>query len=494
MTGRRGSAVSNVLACAVLLTAVPAWRLTAQCPDGTPPPCAGAARGPAANSVAVLPFENRARDTSLTLLAEGLADQINTNLGQVQRIALTPPASVRFVLERGSREPARLSRGLRARWLVDGQLLSARGNVRVSVQLIDATGRRVRWTGAFQRPTEDVFAVISAVADSVATAVIGTLAPAEREHLARRPTASNEAMVAYTRGVAAMHYFDAAHTRAAIASFESATAADSGFAQAWAGLAEAWIWQDERTPPRQKYPHAREAVQRALALDPSSPSALSALAAVTIYYDWDVPRGEALARRALREDSTHSRAWLYLAETLVAQGRFDEAVPAYHAALAADTLDEHVAVEAADGLQLARRTDESLALIARWRARSTRSGTWASFAEALTLVGAHRCATSPPAAPSDPLGLACAGRMAEARALIDSMVVQIERGDYYYHPAWIALMFVGMGDKEAALRWLERGIEARTYILVFARVDPMWDPLRDDPRFTQMLDRIHPER
>ena len=479
------------LAAAACATAAPARALHAQCPDGAPPPCRAAAHAPAANRVAVLPFENRARDTSLTLLAEGLADQIGTNLGQVQRLQILPPSSVRFVLERGSREPGRVSRALDARWLVDGQLLSSRGIVRVSVQLIDATGQRVRWTGAFQRPADDLFAVISAVADSVATAVIGTLAPTERERLAHRPTTSNAAMVAFTRGMAALRHFDETNGRAAIASFESATAADPGFALAWAGLAEAWIFQNEHTPPRQKYKFARDAAQRAVALDPSSSAALTALAAISIYYDWDQPLGESLVRRALRQDSTHARAWLYLAEVLVAQGRLDEAVPAYHAALAADTLDEPIAVETASGLALAHRTDESLALIARWRARSPRSTPWA-FAEAMTLVGAHRCASSPPVAPVEPLGLSCAGRLSEARALADSMVVQIQRGDYYYHPAYLALMFVGIGDTEAALRWFARGIEARTYILIFARVDPMWDPLRGKPRFAELLTRIRP--
>jgi len=478
---------------ALLFTALPPYRLTAQCPDGAPPPCRGArAIAAAASRVAVLPFENRARDTSLTLLAEGLADQITTNLGQVSRLELVPPASVRFVLVRTPREPARLGRALGSRWLVDGQLLSSAGHVRVSVQLIEAASQRVRWTGAFQRPAEDLFAVISAVADSVATAIIGTLAPAERERLARRPTTSNASMVAYTRGLAAFHRMDGLNARDAIVSFESATATDSMFAQAWAGLAEALIWLDSYVPARQVYPRARVAAERALAIDPMSPAALSALGAVTMYYDWDLPRAEPLVRRALRQDSTYARAWLYLAELLAAQGRFDDAVPAYHAALAADTLDEPVALEAANGLQLARRTDESLALIARWRARLPRSDVWA-FAEALTLVGAHHCAASPPAAPIGPLSLACAGQAAAARALADSMVAQIERGDLYYYPAWMAMTFVGMGDHDAALRWLARGIEARTYILVFLRVDPIWDPLRGDPRFTELLQRMRPE-
>jgi TolB-like protein/tetratricopeptide (TPR) repeat protein len=473
------------IAVAFILVAMP---LRAQCPDGAPPPCRGA---PAvATTIAVLPFE--ARDTSLTLLAEGLADQISTNLGQVARIHLSPPSSVRYVLGHGTRDPARVSHALGARWLVDGQMLSSRGNVRVSVQLVDVTGRRVRWTGGFQRPAEDLFAVISAVADSVATAVVGTLAPAERARLTRRPTASNAAMVAYARGVAALHQFDERHSREAIASLESATAADSTFAPAWAALATAWIWQDHYTPPRQKYPRARAAVQRALTYDPQSAPALAALAAITFYYDWDTPRAESLARRAVRLDSSNGPALLYLAEILVAQGRFDEAAAMYHEAIAADTINEPIAVETANGLQLARHTDESLALIARWRARSPQSENWA-VAEALTLSGSHRCASSPPSVPVGAFSLACAGRLAEARTVADSMVVQVERGDYYYHPGWMALMFVGLGDREAALRWFERAVEARTYILVFARVDPMWDSLRGDPRFAELARRIRPE-
>jgi TolB-like protein/tetratricopeptide (TPR) repeat protein len=439
----------------------------------------------------VLPFENRARDTSLTLLAEGLADQITTNLGQVRRLELKPPASVRFVLGRTPREPVRLARALDSRWLVDGQLLTAGGNVRVSVQLIEAASQRVRWSGVFQRPTEDLFAVISAVADSVATAIVGTLAPVERASLVRRPTTSNAALVAYTRGMAAMSHFDESHGRDAVTSFENATAADSTFAQAWAGLAEALIWQDAYSPPRQKYPPARAAAQRALALAPSSAAALAALSVIAYAYDWDPPRAESLARRALRQDSTYGRAWLYLAEALVAQGRADDAVPAYHTALAADTLDEQLAVEAANGLQLARRTDESLALARRWRRRLPRSEIW-DLVEAMTLVGAQRCASSPPASPIGPLALACAGRAAAARALADTMVAQVERGEYYFPPGWLALTFAGMGDRESALRWFARAVEARTYILVFARVDPMWDPLRGDPRFAALLERIRP--
>lgn len=490
-THGRTAAVARALLLCVCCVCASVRAGAAQCPDGTPPPCGRAvARGPAPNSVAVLPFENRAGDTTLTLLAEGLADQISTNLGQVQRIVLTPPASVRFVLGDGPREPTRLARALGARWLVDGQLLSSRGNVRVSVQLIDAPGRRVRWTGAFQRPTDDLFAVISAVADSVATAIVGTLAPREREQLLRRPTASNAALADYTLGLAALHHYDEPSVRYAASVFESAVAEDSTFADAWAGLAEAEVWLDFYVPPREVYPRARVAAERALALAPGSARALAALSIIANSYDWDPPRAESLARRALRFDSAYARAWLYLADALVAQGRIEEGARAYHTALAADTLDEQVAAEAAFSLMLARRTDEALALVRLWRAR-TRNELWGML-EAGVLIDAGRCASSPPAAPVSILALVCAGRTTEARARADSVAAQVERGDYYFRPDILALFFEDMGDREAALRWLDRAISARTAMPAWLRAAPMWSPLRNDPRFTELLARVRP--
>lgn len=463
----------------------------AQCPDGSPAPCARPTAA-ARYSVAVLPFENRARDTSLTLLAEGLADQITTDLGTVQRLDIKPPASVRFVLSRTPREPARLARTLGSRWLVDGQLLSSGTSVHVNVQLIDAANDRVRWTGTFQRPGDDPFAVISTVADSVATAIIGALAPEDRARFTRRPTTDNSALAAYTRGMGALHHFDEADLRYAVAQFERAATADTTFAEAWAGLAEALIWMDVYTAPSEVYPRARDAAQRALALDSTSSPALGVLASIAVGYDWDPIRGEALARRALQRDSGYGRAWVYLADALVSQGRRAAAADAYARAVAADTLDEEVATEATFGLQVARQTDAALALVRRWRQLQPDDMAWDRI-EASILVSAKRCATSPPRTPRSAIALACAGRVAAARAATDTLVAQFESGRHV--PAiYLAVTFVSLGDKEAALRWFTRAVDERAYSMVDARENPIWDSLRDDPRFAAQLERIQPAR
>jgi tetratricopeptide (TPR) repeat protein len=327
----------------------------------------------------------------------------------------------------------------------------------------------------------------------VATAIAGTLAPQERARLGERPTASNAALEAYARGTAALRHFDERSVRVAVSAFESAVAADSLYADAWAGLAEAIVWTDLFVPPHQVYPRARAAAERALAIRPRLARPLATLSIVALQYDWDPDRAESLARAALRDDSTLARAWLYLGDALVAQGRAREVVPVYRRALAADTLDEPVALEAAFGLMIGRHTDEALGLMRAWRSRRPSVEIW-DHLEGLALIEARRCATEPPAAPLTVLALACAGRAAEARALADSMVARSRRGALHVRPDFLAAAYLGLGDREAALHWIERAIEGRNPFMVFARVDALFDPLRDDPRFVALLARVRPEQ
>jgi serine/threonine-protein kinase len=273
--------------------------------------------------------------------------------------------------------------------------------------------------------------------------------------------------------------------------FADAVAADSQFARAWAGLSEAVAWQDFWVPPRQLMPRARAAAERARALDPRSSDALAALAVVAQNYDWNPARADSLARAALSHDSTNARGWLYLGDALLAEHRPDDAVAAYRAALAADTLDEQVAIEASSGLHIAHRTDEALGVVRRWRRLLPQSSNW-DFAEALILTSAHRCSSAALANPVSPVGLACAGQPGAARIIADTMVAQSERGEYYVPPGVLAWIYIGIGDRESALKWFARAVDARTWVVALAAVDPIWDPLRDDPRFAELLRRIHP--
>jgi serine/threonine-protein kinase len=485
----RTAPMRTLVTCLALAAAGPP--LVAQCPDGTPPPCPAAARGarpagPGGNSVAVLVFENRARDSSLSLLAEGLADQITTNLSGVSRLEVRSSASVRTVLGQGSREPRRLGQALNARYLVDGAMLPGAGRVRVSVQLIEAGAGRVRWSTTFQQPTNDLFALISAVSDSVARAIAGELAPAERAALTARPTRSAAAYDAYVRGRAFLRRYTSPSLRRAVIAFEDAVAGDSGFARAYAGLAEALMWLDSYMPARVVYPPARAAADRAVALDSTLADALAARAAVAAWFDWEYPLAERLARAAIAREPQHGRARLALAYALLSQGRFDEAGREAALVAAADSLDEPAVSDGVALLYLAGRTEEALRLL-RAMQRNFPGANLDWGYEYMWHSGA--CGRLGAPAQLAFWQTLCDRGLAAARQVADSVAAAVNATGGFVTSSRLSRWYGAVGDTAAALHWAERMVNERSVIAARMGAEPSYRSLHADPRFIALARR-----
>ena len=477
VTGHRALGLSLLLAvCAT-------GNLSAQCPDGTPAPCR--ARGTGSNSVAVLVFENRARDSSLSLLAEGLADQITTNLGQIRRLDVRSSASVRTVLDRGSREPSRIGQALSARYLVDGAMLPGAARVRISVQLVEAASGRVRWSATYQRPTDDLFGLIAAVSDSVALAIVGELDPSERAALSVRPTRSAAAYDAFVRAEALARRNGFANLRHAVTLYEDAIADDSGFAAAWAGLSWAWQYHDQYYPPRTVYPSARSAADRALALAPDLSSALISRSGVATFFEYDYGSGERLARHALGLEPRNARGHLVLSFALLGLGRIEEAAAEARNAGRMDTLDAPVQGDVSLVLLTTGHPNEAQAALLTAREASGDSLMY-GFAEAQILLALGRCGPNAPGI-DRLIGTACRSGPAEAHRLADSIANAVTRGDGAFLPPYgMADLYATTGDREQTLHWLERALEERTFFgLVATR--PLYAFLRGEPRFQALL-------
>lgn len=239
----RRSALTALLLCAGCACAVVPLA-GQQCPDGTPPPCAGGAGAaavarPAARSIAVLTFESVTRDTSTQYLAEGLADQICTRLGGVARLTTISRTAVRRL-----RSPERLSvrqlgRALNASYLVSGSIRVAGGRVRVTVEALRAATGVAVWSDAFDRADDDLIGIEEAIAAEVAAGVAGRLSPQERRALGSRVTANSRAYEQFLRGNVLLARRSPAALRDAIAAYQAATAADPEFADAYGRLAYA---------------------------------------------------------------------------------------------------------------------------------------------------------------------------------------------------------------------------------------------------------------
>lgn len=309
-----------------LLAVGPMVRLAAQCPDGSAPPCrvARPALAPAANSVAVLYFENRSRDSADAYLAEGLTEAIITQLGDLPRLTVKS----RFLVRRyrgvaAPADPAAIGRALGVNYLVTGSVQRAGDRLRVTAELARASSGDRVWGQQYDRGDGDVFAVQEDIARGVATGVAGRLLPAEAAALAARPTRNNAAYDRMLRGDVLLARRDPTSVRGAIAEYAAAARLDPSLASAWAriGLADAirlyWGWGDGTPPPDSILANGWAAADRALALDSSSSDGWMARGYLLMLRHprtWD--GAEEAMRRAVALNPRNGEAWQQLGDLL----------------------------------------------------------------------------------------------------------------------------------------------------------------------------------
>lgn len=283
----------------------------------------------------------------------------------------------------------------------------------------------------------------------------------------------------------------------AIGFFRAAVERDSTFAEAWAAIADAWVWiGDNLMPNRFAAEMARAAAQRALALDSTSARAAAALAYALMSVDYDWTGAERLLRRALALDPRSIVVSGWLSHVLTATGRLDEAWRLAERAWEGDSLDPRLQFHLANTLECARRYDDLL----RWSARAT----WGREAMRIFgFLGAGRLDSALAASPYAMLTaivLAAAGRPGEARdsvtqaaAAANSMVVE-GRALYLGTSDVEAMAWAAIGDRDRAFAALERAfVERSGNQLPFLEYHPLYDPLRDDPRYHDLLRRMHLE-
>jgi TolB-like protein len=447
--------------------------------------------------VAVLYFDNLSRDTADAYLADGLTEEIIVRLGQIQRLDVKSRYEVQRFRGRSGGDPATLGHTLGAANIVTGSVQKAGQRVRVRVELVRATNRARLWGDVFDRSSDDVLDIEEQIASAVVQGIAGQLLPEERAVLAKRPTYSAEAYDLYLRGRALMR-FEEAPLRHAIASFEQALALDSGFAPAAASIAQAWgLLADDFVAPRVANPQARAAAQWAVRADAGAAEGWANLAMVTYWFDWNPVQAESLARRAIALDARSSWAHMMRGLALMHLAPVGEAVAEFERAFDLDSLSEVTESNAAWGLIHLRRYDAA-ANVARRFQRAVPGSARGYWDEARVYLVQRDCSRALPllqrqrAAAGGGPGveeLYCEGHADEARQLLASRIRAQEQSRAYFRAGDVARTYVLLGDRDQAFLWLDRAFEAREATLAYLTLDPQWDPLREDPRFVDLVRR-----
>ncbi len=455
-------------------------------------------------SIAVLPFDNLSRDPDNAYFAEGVQDEILTRLAKVADLKVISRTSTQRFKSAPENLPE-IARQLGVATILEGSVQKANDQVRVNVQLIHAASDAHLWADIFDRKLTDIFAVESEIAQTIAERLQAELTGSEKILLAKKPTANPEAYELYLKGRFFWNKRTAADLRKSIDYFRQAIAKDPDYALAYAALAQAWILlpAHNAAAPKDCAPPAEEAIRRALALDETSSDAHAALGELRAAFQFDFAGATAELGRAIQLNPNDATARHWSGMNMGSLGNIAGEVAQMQRAAALDPLsliintnlgraliharrfDEaivqlHKTIEMAPGFSYAHRT---LGLALELQGKSAEA--MAEYEKAVSL-GEDVPA---PAMLGHLYGIL--GREEEATKILRQLQAESERR--YVDPFWLAIVYVGLGDREHALAALEQGYAGRSGDeLSFLRVDAFFDPLCDDPRFQALAEKIVP--
>ncbi len=493
---KRLGVIAVAVAVALLAGGLAFWRLASSRGHQAAP-----AAGAEIKSLAVLPLENLSHDPAQDYFADGMTDELIAKLSKISALrVISRTSAMRY---KGAKKSLpEIARELKVDAVVEGSVLRSNNRVRINVRLIQVATDKQMWSETYERDLRDILALQGDVAGAIAREIRIQVAPEESSQLASKRPVDPDAYQAYLRGRIAFSRMTPESLTQAVEYFNRAIAEDPNSALAYAGLADTYIQLAGRLlAPHEVMPKARAAIERALLLDGSLAEGHSSLAQVKLFYEFDWPGAGAEFRRAseLNPGSAliHQMTGLFLG----ARGRADESLAEAARALEFDPVSTSSSCLRARLLYYARRYDQAIDVYRKALGTDpTVAGhcTWASFAfqKASRFAEAITAATqSGEASPNEMLPRAALaraygvmGNRDEARKVVAQMLDLSKRrfiSEYDFASAYSGW------DPEQSLAWLEKAYTGRVGLLVYLKVDSVFDDLRSDPRFQDLVRRLN---
>jgi TolB-like protein len=454
-------------------------------------------------TLAVLPFENLSADPEREYLADGLTDETSASLGQIdpEHLSVIGRTSV-MAYKRTTKPLAEIGRELNATYLIESSLRAESGRFRITCKLIRARDQLQIWSASYDSEPNNMLNFQRELSGAIAEQIRLRLSPERLNALARRQTRNAEAHDMYLRGRHFWNQLTPATTKRATEYYARATALDPDYALAWSGLADAFAASpiNGDAPPLAVWPRAREAAERAVSAEPDLAEAQTSMGFVKFWLDWDWAAAEDAYRKAIALDPSYALAHRMLGILLAQVGRHEEARPAIRRARELDPL---VAVQHALSAQVAFvARDYAAAVQFARQAIVVDPEFWIGLfqlGQALVPLGESEQAMDAlnnagrfSGGNSKVISLrgyvfAKLGRTTEALEVLQTLEA-IAR-DRYVPPYAMAQVYLGLGQQEQALDWLDRAFEVHDVHLILLPADPKWDPVRGDARFVTLLKR-----
>jgi serine/threonine-protein kinase len=459
---------------------------------------------PDARAIAVLPFEDLSPEKKQEYFCDGITQEIINALARIKGLSVAARTSAAQF--KGKPEDVReIARQLQVGRVLEGSVQKIGRRVRISAHLVDASTGFDCWAETYDRPLEDVLAIQDEVGHAIAEALRAVTEPKIATASAgKRP---HEASHAHNRYLKALDHWDKRteqEIKKAIACFREAVRADRQYAPAYAGLANSYIALAlaEALPPGVAMTQAGESARQALAIDDSLAEAHAALGTIRAFHDWDWTGAQQALRGAMKLNPHLATAphWLALV-CLLPLGKLDEALETFQLALDRDPTS--VVIHTHLGLLFYMRREYDRAIgqfqmaadlqpdfyeahwgLGRALVQSCRfDEALESFKKARDLATIHASSVAATAY--------CYARMGDHPKTLQ-WLRDLEQlaATRYVSPYNFAKVHAGLGDHDATFEWLRQAAEDRSPRLTWVKVDPLVDPLRDDPRFEQLLKRI----
>lgn len=457
---------------------------------------------PLVHSIAVLPFKSLSPGSDDEYLRTGVADSLINRLGNIHQIIVRPMSATQRYLD-STEDPRIIGANLGVEAVLDGHLQREGDRIRATVQLLSVRDGSQIWAGRFDDVFTNIFAVQDSISDQVVRSLSISLTPADARVLAKRATRSTDAYRTYLIGRHHLSKRTDDDIKKAIDYFKQAIDQDPLYAVAYAGLGEAYTLSSyySAVPPRESFPKAKAAAEKAFEIDDTLAEALTTQAYVKFIYDWDFQGAEKDFLKTFELNPNYAPARYWYGECLMYLGRFVEGIAQINRAQELDPLSLVYSSNLGWAYHIARQDDHAITQLQKvidsdrgfhmayfylgmaYEGKGMYEEAIAAYQKSRDLSGGYPGITG--------LGHAYAvsGRRDEALKIVEQMEADAKRTNRVRATAF-SIIFAGLNDREKAFEWLEKAYEQRYEGVIFIKVQPYYDNLRSDPHYYDLLKRI----